>query len=670
VTTTEVGTFDLPASHTDPAGARTEFGYDTELRLITVTNPAGLTWRYDYDPAGNLVAETDFNGRTLRYRHDAAGQLVERVNGAGETTRLDYDALGNLVEQRSGDAVTRFDFDLAGRLARARNADADVIFERDLLGRLRTETTNGRTMASSYDAAGRRVRRVTPSGAESTWAYDAAARPIALTTAGRTVHFGHDAAGREVERRLSPQTVLAQAWDAGSRLLSQTLLGPTPGAGGQQVVQRRSYRYRPDGMLTGVDDHLAGSRSYHLDPAGRITAVSGPEWTEQYGYDRAGNVSTAVWPGPEAAEAAGARDYTGTLLRRAGNVRYEYDGQGRVVLRQQRRLSRKPASWRYEWDADDRLVAVTTPAGQRWRYRYDPFGRRIAKQRLDSDGSTVLEQLDFAWDDGRLVEETRTDWWPGLAAPIASQATVWDWQPGTFQPVSQRHLTSVAGRPQEWIDQEFYSIVADLAGTPAELVDDRGAVVWRARASVWGVATGRTPAAPSCPLRFPGQYFDPETALNYNNQRYYDPVGARYQSPDPIGLAAAPDDHAYVVNPTSWIDPLGLTPCTANYTQQSASHVYSHGHAANSPQLPNKSRFNVTEGGQKFTDEVINHPNVNVVNQTNGRISYTVDDLGRGAVGRTQTGAPATGGQVIVEGPNPASWSTYSPGEVVTQYPR
>jgi RHS repeat-associated protein len=37
-------------------------------------------------------------------------------------------------------------------------------------------------------------------------------------------------------------------------------------------------------------------------------------------------------------------------------------------------------------------------------------------------------------------------------------------------------------------------------------------------------------------LRFPGQYADPETGLNYNYFRDYDPAVGRYIQSDPIGL--------------------------------------------------------------------------------------------------------------------------------------
>ena len=106
----------------------------------------------------------------------------------------------------------------------------------------------------------------------------------------------------------------------------------------------------------------------------------------------------------------------------------------------------------------------------------------------------------------------------------------------------------------------------------------------------------------------------------------------------------------------------------AYYSKKSRSHCWTHGHSANAPKIAGKSRFIPREGGQSFTDEVLNHPSAIRTVQSNGRIAFMVTDLGR-TVGRDRTGNLTRGGMVIVEGPNPASWSIYSPGEVVTQYP-
>ena len=106
-------------------------------------------------------------------------------------------------------------------------------------------------------------------------------------------------------------------------------------------------------------------------------------------------------------------------------------------------------------------------------------------------------------------------------------------------------------------------------GSPTELIDERGEVAWRTRRTVWGTTTWNTDATAYTPLRFPGQYFDPETGLHYNHFRHYDPDSARYLSPDPLGLAPAPNPASYVSNPYTVSDPLGLAPCREFFTVQS-----------------------------------------------------------------------------------------------------
>jgi RHS repeat-associated protein len=61
-----------------------------------------------------------------------------------------------------------------------------------------------------------------------------------------------------------------------------------------------------------------------------------------------------------------------------------------------------------------------------------------------------------------------------------------------------------------------------------------------------------------CPLRFPGQYHDAETGLDYNYFRYYDPATGRYTGPDVLGLSPALNHHAYTDNPVIGMDALGL----------------------------------------------------------------------------------------------------------------
>ncbi|MER6142091.1 putative T7SS-secreted protein [Streptomyces sparsogenes] len=547
LTTYEYTHFDLLAARSDPDGARYEFAYDTRLRLTQVTNPQGLTWTYTYDPNGRTLSETDFDGRTLTYAYDPTSRLVSRTNPLGQTVSLERDECGRIVRKDADGQATTFAYDPAGRLTEAIGPEVALTYRRDRMGRAVAEVVGDRVLTRTYDALGRTVRRTTPSGAKSTFAYDAAGRRTTLTTCGQTLDFAYDVRGRETARRFG-DTSLAQIWDPAGRLSEQTLTGPSG-----DIAQHRAYTYRPDGHLTGIDDQLRGPRAFDLDEAGRVTAVRAENWTESYAYDEAGNQTQATWPeGHLGADTTGDRAYTGTRITRAGRVRYEHDAAGRLTLRQKTRLSHKPDTWRYTWDAENHLTTVTTPDGTVWRYLYDPLGRRAAKQRLADDGETVVERIDLTWDGNTLVEQTTTA--PDLPDPVTLT-----WEHDGFRPLTQTERITDATTQRE-IDRRFFAIVTDLAGTPTELVDDTGHIAWQPRATLWGATTEDRTGPTHTPLRFPGQYADPESGLHYNHHRYYDPTTARYTTPDPLGLTPAPNPVAYVLNPHRWIDPLGLSP--------------------------------------------------------------------------------------------------------------
>ena len=548
-TSYEYGAFGLVTAMTGPDGTRAEFGYDHGMRLTSVTR-AGLTWRYSRDAAGRLAAETDGNGATTRYSYDPAGQLTGRVNAAGQQVTCTYDELGRLTGRAADGVVTSFGYDAAGRLVLARNPDAEVRLSRDPAGRVITETCDDRAVASEFDRAGRRRRRVTPGGVTEQWEYDDAGRPVRLETGGQVLRFGYDAAGREIRRDLPGDLGLRQDWDPAGRLAAQILTAATPAPGGR-VLAGRTYTYRADGGLAGLDDLLTGPRGFTLDSGGRITEVSGPNWAERYAYDPAGNLSSARWTAPPAgaagcwlaADVQGPRDRSGTLITSAGTVRYRHDRPGRVVERQRVPLSGPPATWTYQWDADDRLITVTTPDGSTWRYRYDPLGRRIAKQRLDSSGA-VAEETVFFWDGPVLAEAVTAD----AAGPGRRRRMTWACRPGTVIPLTQAESAPPGDAAHQAAGQRFCAIITDLSGTPAELAAPDGTVAGYQQRTVWGGTLWR-PGGAATPLRFPGQYHDQETGLHCGQQRYYDPVTGSYLTPDPLGLAPAPNPHAYVPPP-------------------------------------------------------------------------------------------------------------------------
>ncbi|WP_326489761.1 RHS repeat-associated core domain-containing protein [Paraburkholderia sp. ZP32-5] len=318
----------------------------------------------------------------------------------------------------------------------------------------------------------------------------------------------------------------------------------------------------------------------------------------RYHYDERGNLIRRIdWGGP-------------TWV-------YRYDLSNRLVEASRYAKTPEDTTDQHGTDAHHRhrtYIGRTVPELTA-TYRYDAFGRRTVKEVMQPDGNTDITV--FVWDgDVLLIEErfTRTPQkpaWsrpvapePALASmvredpedayslPVAQRAHALDvaWQgvslylhePGTFVPLARLDeklvepaylATGTDGRavrvPAKTTHTTLFYL-NDHLGTPQEIVNDSGKVVWIGRYRAWGAVKKGTkvwqekpnPGRTVNPIRFQGQYYDEETGLHYNRHRYYDPDAGRFISRDPIGLAGGINGYAYAPNPVQWIDPLGLTSTT------------------------------------------------------------------------------------------------------------
>ncbi|MBB4685759.1 DUF6531 domain-containing protein [Amycolatopsis jiangsuensis] len=524
------GPFGLVLEETDTAGARTLFTYDGELRLTSVTNPSGLVWQYVYDAAGRLVEEIDYDGRRLAYTYDAAGQLRRMTNGMGVPTEYDYDVHGNVVVRRTPDDLTLYEYDALGRLTVAENTESRVEIVRDGSDRVITDTINGIGVCWRHD--GEKLVRRTSSGVDSEWRFGESGLPRSLRIAGHDVEFAYDDVERESTRSVDGTVVLQRRFDAEDRLAEEDVAG----------VGLRTYSYRPDGRLAAVGDAI---RPWQLsfDNAGRVSEARGPAGVEQFTYDAAGTMTSAVTP-----SLPGPRTYAGNWIVSAGDTYYSADAQGRVTGRYDTSRQGGP-SCTYAWDHLDRLRSAVTPDGALWTYHYDPLGRRFAKRRFAAGEGGEAELTDdfrFLWNEMTLVE--RVEYRP---ADNSYRILTWEHLYDDDRPVVQVE-TAGPGSPAR-----FRAVITSPAGKPTELLDEHGALVWQDRSSFWGAPLPGADSA-AIPLAFPGQHRDEETGLHYNVYRYYDPQTTRYLSQDPIGLAAAPNPVGYVDQPLLVGDPLGL----------------------------------------------------------------------------------------------------------------
>jgi len=96
---------------------------------------------------------------------------------------------------------------------------------------------------------------------------------------------------------------------------------------------------------------------------------------------------------------------------------------------------------------------------------------------------------------------------------------------------------------------------------PRKVTNAMGASIWEwdFRANAFGERAPVSEIGYVLNLRYPGQYFDTESGLSYNVNRYYDPATGRYIQSDPIGLQGGSSTYGYVGgNPLIYVDPLGL----------------------------------------------------------------------------------------------------------------
>lgn len=106
---------------------------------------------------------------------------------------------------------------------------------------------------------------------------------------------------------------------------------------------------------------------------------------------------------------------------------------------------------------------------------------------------------------------------------------------------------------------------AEYLNTPRLAADSTGTTVWKwDQQEPFGADTpngdpGNTGTTFDLPLRLPGQYFDKEDNLAYNNFRDHDAGIGRYVQSDPIGLAGGINTYAYAaLSPLIYDDVFGL----------------------------------------------------------------------------------------------------------------
>ena len=560
--------------------ADVEIACDRLGRPRQVTDGAGVC-QYAYNDSDRLTDETYTDGLlrdlTVGRTFDAWSRLdAVAVRQAGTLAGADlhattyaYDAASRLERVTTGESSATYGY-LAGSSLPATVAFREagelrltVTREFDRLNRLTAishASAVGGELAPAhgytYDAAGLRTEVRREDATAWSYDYDQLGQLIGAVQRdatgegwlGRDFAFAYDDSGnrRTATRRLpAPWATLEESYAA--NLLNQ-------------YEQRTVPRFVE---VTGAAEPGATVTVMHPEDNGSVYPVqrqgawfyaqvpAGAEAETRYEQFRVAGVASNAGP---AGEDAVTEEIRGVVMPASAEI-YRHDADGNLV---------EDAHWSYEWDAENRLIAMQTAPGAvaggapetRLEFAYDARSRRVAKKvmnRQDGDWSTTAHRL-FVYDGWNLLAEL-----DALQDRAPVRLCTWGADlSGTLQGAG-----GVGGL--------LFTRESMAAGTLAPCYDGNGNVT-----GLYDLAADRMaasydygpfgellahegPAAAANPFRFSTKYTDPETDLLYYGYRYYHPTTGRWLNRDPLGEAGGVNLYRACKNDLGGrIDALGL----------------------------------------------------------------------------------------------------------------
>jgi len=293
------------------------------------------------------------------------------------------------------------------------------------------------------------------------------------------------------------------------------------------AVQHLRYGYNVLDQLTGLTDLIDANHDQTLgyDVLDRLDSASGHYGALSYRYDGIGNRQSQTHTG--------------------GTDSYSYDPQSHRLLNvtgpnaTSRAYDNAGNTTQYDaltlnYGDHNRLNRIQQASTTLASYTHNGQGQRVIK---DAQGQVTVFHYDQA---GQLLAETE-------ATGNVLREYVY---------LNGQALALLQAGPSS----ATYALHPDHLGTVRIITDANQTPVWRWDSAPFGkTLPDEDPDGNgqvlTFNLRFPGQYFDPETGLHYNYFRDYDPQTGRYVQSDPIGLTGGINTYGYVGgNPLHYSD--------------------------------------------------------------------------------------------------------------------
>ncbi len=541
-------------------------------RVVILKNAEGSTiqaheavTRYTYDAQGQLMASTLPDGTLLQYVRNGQGQVTQVVRNPIRIAWLRWFGQEQTV-------VKDLARDVVGLASYTNGNGIHALFQRSPQGDLARVVYRRGAFSEKPLTVLQNAQRAAP----PILLGQTTQETIAMLLGVRSAHATNLPAPQQLPGALGLPTDAAAfidhryLWDTRGNLLHTQSVEPVATAEGGIAVNagvRQSY--------------YAYDRQAHLIAASSAVVDMGGANHSRFAYDAVGRRVLSqenVTDVNEFQAGTQAQEFlTGTHRPVQSGTQYTPNGQPIQLQNRQ-----------FEWDALGRMTHVQTQA-QSSDYTYDHRGLRIRKsvmqRAVEAEHSqahmqTHAQVTHYLYDtdrqplaelnaQGRITRQYIHVGQLPLAVIDTPEGQALSIEKTSMTQEARLVLQDIGHAFQSWFCAE--ANMGSLAwlhtnhlGAPEAATNADGQLLWQARYAPFGAAVvqeGQVLASRhfALPLRLPGQYFDAETGLHYNRQRYYDPQAGQYLSPDPMGHPNGGNPYAYVGhNPLAYVDPDGL----------------------------------------------------------------------------------------------------------------
>ena len=329
--------------YVDKNGNKTQYSYDEQGNLIKIQDALGIVKNFTYNTEGKLLTASIEGSQLLENVYDKDGHLIKTTDALGRSRKTVYDEKGLPVQIILPDKSSiKLTHDERGNISSITNAgQSAILYEYDALNRvIQVTDSEGNQVSYQYDERDHLLSETNPEGAVRSYVYDASGRPVKTTD-----------------------------FDGGVMLTAYNVVGKP-----EKITDK-------EGNETKISYDPAGNISEEVSPSGTVSV---------YQYDRNNRLIQAKQTAPQQEEPA--ERVTEYTYDPAGNLLRAQAGDGKEVM----------TAVSYEYDALNRVTAVTSPVGGRTVYTYDKKTGKISSI-TDAAGNQRTFRYNIL---GELTEET------------------------------------------------------------------------------------------------------------------------------------------------------------------------------------------------------------------------------------------------------------------------